>query len=62
VRLLSQKEGLPPHVAENLLYAIAICNKAIHGLDVSVREAEDALLHAAAALRAIEGEPGWAGP
>jgi len=56
VNLLSRKELLPPHAQESLRYAIAVCNKAIHGLDVTAQEAEDALFHAAAAIHALQDQ------
>lgn len=57
VALLSQRQRLPRHAQESLRYAIAVCNKAIHGLDVGVQEAEEALFQAAAGLHVLEGAP-----
>jgi len=54
LNLLARKERLPAHVAEGLRYALAVCNRAIHGLDVTLEEAEEALFHAAAALDALQ--------
>ena len=53
LNLLKDRQVVSPIVHESLTYAIAICNKAIHGLDVSSSEAEDAISYATNGLRTI---------
>lgn len=44
VRLLAERGHLPDDVAKQLSYSIAVCNRAIHGRDVTINEAQEAFL------------------
>lgn len=51
LRLLSRHQVVPSSAFSNLRYAVAVCNKAIHGFEVSADEAEAALAYAVVGLR-----------
>lgn len=42
LHILAERDYLAPDVATSLRYAIAVCNRAIHGREVSLNEAEEA--------------------
>ncbi len=48
---LERTSFIDKEISSRLSYAISVCNKAIHGSDVSVGEAEDAILNAQIALK-----------
>ena len=54
VSLLTRKGLLEPQTESSLRYAISICNRGIHGLDINLREAEEAIHHATAGIHAVE--------
>ncbi|MBW0147227.1 hypothetical protein [Marinobacter arenosus] len=53
LRILSEREYISANLAERLSYSIAICNRAVHGRDVSFDEARKAYLTAEQALDAV---------
>lgn len=54
LRLLRQRRLLDEEVGRNLDYVISVCNRAIHGLDVSQDQAEDAVNKAIYALQQLD--------
>ncbi|MDD5168127.1 MAG: hypothetical protein PHN75_04855 [Syntrophales bacterium] len=50
LKLVARKLNLNPNLVGMLSYSISVCNKAIHGTDVSAGEAEEAIFAAAKAL------------
>ena len=54
LRIFEKELGLNKELASMLSYAISVCNKAIHGADVSSGEAEEAISVAAQTLPEIQ--------
>ena len=52
-RLLMQRDVLSPSLAKMLRYAIDVSNRAVHGIDVSIDQAEEAIEIAARVLKDI---------
>ena len=50
IRLLAEREYLPRDVAEQLASSVSICNRAVHGREVSINEAREAYLIAGRVL------------
>ena len=57
LNVLSRRRLIPGEVLSNLKYAITVCNKAIHGVEVNWEEAEAAALHANFGLRRLKQKP-----
>jgi hypothetical protein len=53
LNVLKMDEAISPDAYSELKYSVTICNKAIHGLDVELEEAEEALFHAIEGLRKL---------
>jgi hypothetical protein len=53
LNVLWRSEVIPQDAFSNLKYAITVCNKAVHGIDVDMSEAEEALLHASVGMRRL---------
>ena len=54
LKILTQKDIIPESAYNNLKYSISVANKAIHGLDVDIEEANEAILHANYAIELIK--------
>ena len=54
LRILVDRKYVKPNIFEMLQYSITICNRAIHGIDISQDEAEQAIYSAVEALQHIE--------
>lgn len=57
LNILSRRGLIPGEILLNLRYAIAVCNKAIHGVEISWDEAEAAVLNANFALGKLKQAP-----
>jgi hypothetical protein len=53
INYLYQRDYLSHEAYENFRYAVTICNGAVHGLDVNLREAEKAITSAAIAFNEL---------
>lgn len=51
---LSRSEFISKNSFSNLKYAVMFCNKAVHGQEVSLKEAEEAIFHASIGLEALK--------
>jgi len=54
LNFLERSELIDEYISRQLSYAISVCNKAVHGADISMGEAEEAIFHAQIALEKIE--------
>ena len=54
LNLLEKRQVIAPGTANSLRYPISLSNKAVHGEDVSMAEAEEAVFHAARILQSLD--------
>lgn len=54
LNVLIRKKIIPIEAMSHLKYAISVCNQAIHGRDVSMNEAQEAVFHASIGLKILK--------
>ena len=56
LKIIFDRKYVAPNIYEMLQYSITVCNRAIHGIDISEDEAEQAIYSAVEALQHLESD------